>query len=169
MDRGAKRSAQCLKSEASRFRPRAGVAETDRLSVFRVTLAFSETSQLSLVLRGLGLMETCAIHYFCAGVQRCRWGLEPGGWQNEPATRARSVGTAAANPQDCVEDGSIRRIGGPTSANFSPIRSAVTSRKLSGSASPLNNFGGSGCLSFSSGFDIRATPFESNIWAVHCR
>ena len=60
MDRGAKRSAQCLKSEASRFRPRAGVAETDRLSVFRVTLAFSETSQLSLVLRGLGLMEGIA-------------------------------------------------------------------------------------------------------------
>jgi hypothetical protein len=39
---------------------------------------------------------------------------------------------------------------------------------LSGSASPLNNFGGSGCLSFSSGFDISATPFDSNIWAAHC-
>jgi hypothetical protein len=37
---------------------------------------------------------------------------------------------------------------------------------LSGSTSPLNNFGVSGGLtSFSSGFDIGATPFESDIWA----
>jgi hypothetical protein len=63
----------------------------------------------------------------------------------------------------------IRRIGGPTNANFSPIRSAVTSRQLSGNGSPLNNFGGSGGLtSFSSGFGIGATPFKSDIWAAHC-
>jgi hypothetical protein len=41
---------------------------------------------------------------------------------------------------------------------------------LSGSASPLNVFGGlglTGGVSFV-GFDISATPFESDIWAAHC-
>jgi hypothetical protein len=47
------------------------------------------------------------------------------------ASDSRWPGMVAANPQDCVEDGSIRRIGGPTSANFSPVRS--TTQQLSGS------------------------------------
>jgi len=41
------------------------------------------------------------------------------------ASDSRWTGTAAANPQDCVEDGPIRRIGGPTSANFSPVLTEI--------------------------------------------
>jgi hypothetical protein len=45
------------------------------------------------------------------------------------------------------------RCGGPTSANFSPVRSTIT--QLSGSVHFPNTRGVvSGCLSFSSGFDI---------------
>jgi hypothetical protein len=73
-------------------------------------------------------------------------------------SRTRLVGTAAANPQDYVEDGSIRRIGGPTSANFSPVRSTIT--QLSGSVHFPNTRGVASGLtagvSFVVGFDIGA-------------
>ena len=64
---------------------------------------------------------------------------------------------ADANPQDCVADGSIRRIGGPTSANFSPVRSTIT--QLSGSTHFPNTRGVVSGLtgvsfSFVVGFDI---------------
>ena len=71
------------------------------------------------------------------------------------------------------------RTSGPISANFSPLRSDVTSRQLSGSRSFLNNSGVLSCLTRSSQatasfsfvvgfFDISATPFRSDIWAAHC-
>jgi hypothetical protein len=71
---------------------------------------------------------------------------------------ARWLGTAVANPQDCVEDGSIHRFGGPTSANFSPVRSTIT--QLSGSTHFPNTRGVASGLtagfSFVVGFDIGA-------------
>jgi hypothetical protein len=97
-----------------------------------------------------------------------------GAVQDDPAddTRTQRVDARRAGGQDEMRPvptffGSIRRIGGPTSANFSPVRSTIT--QLSGSVHFPNTRGVlSGCLSFSSGFDISATPFRSDIWAAHC-